>query len=215
MTDRETPPPPPPGNLSPAEWHIARGQQQRGPLTREQIISAIKSEQLNESDYLWKKGMAQWVPLASLPEFAKHLAIKPPPVPAQAAESQELSPWGPDISLSDLQSEIASQQRPQEQTENPAPSKQRFDVAHGKERFKPLMAEQVVSMIREGKLLPSDLATDMDEISWKPLEELPSIREKLLKAGLIQEKKPAEQGVTLMEIRRSAYPPRGKGREDR
>ena len=214
MTDREMAPPPPPERLSPAEWYIARGQQQKGPLTREQIIGAIKSEQLKDSDFLWKKGMAQWVLLASLPDFAKRLAIKPPPLPAQNAGAQEASAWGADISLSELQQETASQSHAQEQTEDPAPSKQRFEVAHGKERFKSLTVEQIVSLLNEGKLIPSDLATDMEEISWKPLEELPSIREKMLQAGLIQRKAAAEKGVTLMDIRRGAYPSRKNTREN-
>jgi uncharacterized protein DUF4339 len=72
--------PPPPGAAaaSPAPaaanvpcWYYALDGQPLGPCTAEQIKSLIKVGDLGAEDSVWREGMAEWLPLAQVPEFSK------------------------------------------------------------------------------------------------------------------------------------------------
>jgi len=69
------PPPPMP------QYYIAKDGQQIGPLTFEQIQQMIVSARVTPHTYIWKQGLANWVPASQVPEFSKMFAKMPPPPP--------------------------------------------------------------------------------------------------------------------------------------
>ncbi|MCX7014558.1 MAG: zinc ribbon domain-containing protein [Candidatus Sumerlaeota bacterium] len=59
----------------------------------------------------------------------------------------------------------------------------RFEVTHGTDRIGPLTADQIAYLVKAGELRPIDMATDMNDISWKPIGEHPLLKKALLEAG--------------------------------
>src|SRR4051812_44006326 len=62
-------------------WYYARGNQQFGPVTIEQLLGLLSTGQVQHADLVWTEGMAQWSPAQSVPE----LASKPAPPPMASA----------------------------------------------------------------------------------------------------------------------------------
>ncbi len=71
-------PPPPPVQ---AQYYIAMNGQQMGPYGLEQIRQMIASGQVNNNTYIWKQGMANWLPASSVPEIAALFGQQTPPPP--------------------------------------------------------------------------------------------------------------------------------------
>ncbi len=67
------PPPPPPV----AQWYLSRGGQNFGPFDANQL----PQNGLTRDSYVWRNGMAGWVPASQVPELS-HLFNVPPPPPA-------------------------------------------------------------------------------------------------------------------------------------
>ena len=77
-------PPPLPGPVAaePAEWHFTQSGQQAGPVTWAQLRQRAASGQLQQTDMVWKNGMAAWAAAGSIPNlFPPPRAAAPPPVP--------------------------------------------------------------------------------------------------------------------------------------
>lgn len=51
-------------------WFYAQNGQQIGPVTAEQIREAVGEGSLDHADLVWRDGMAQWTPIASIAELA-------------------------------------------------------------------------------------------------------------------------------------------------
>lgn len=65
------------------EWYYARAGQQWGPVADHDFKRMIATGQARADDLVWREGMANWQPLASLPELVTHLSPgSPPPMPA-------------------------------------------------------------------------------------------------------------------------------------
>ncbi|MBL8863025.1 MAG: TIGR00266 family protein [Planctomycetes bacterium] len=67
-----------------AQWYLAIGGHQVGPLTEAEIRARIETKTVDGATLCWGPGMPQWAPLASVPRFAAHLglgAAAPPPPP--------------------------------------------------------------------------------------------------------------------------------------
>lgn len=60
-----TPPPVPPELL----WYYLHGTQQLGPVPASTLIGMIRTGALSGSTMVWREGMAEWQPLASVPEL--------------------------------------------------------------------------------------------------------------------------------------------------
>jgi GYF domain 2 len=65
--------PPPP--VQAAAWFISRDGQNFGPFAPDVLLG----QGLNRESYVWKAGMAGWLPAAQVPELANLLAMVPPP----------------------------------------------------------------------------------------------------------------------------------------
>jgi hypothetical protein len=55
-------------------WYYARGGQQFGPVPAEEVKGKLASGELSPQDLVWRDGMANWQPAATVPE----LAVQPP-----------------------------------------------------------------------------------------------------------------------------------------
>lgn len=78
--------------------------------------------------------------------------------------------------LSDDASPATSEQSPDGENEGtmdgPSPTQERqYEVAHGKQRLKPLSKQQIIALLNAGELDLSDMVNDMAGLSWKPLRE--------------------------------------------
>lgn len=49
------------------QWYYLVNGQQRGPVSREQIINLVNQGQLRLNDYVWSEGMPNWVPIQNVP----------------------------------------------------------------------------------------------------------------------------------------------------
>jgi TM2 domain-containing membrane protein YozV len=60
------------------EWYYTQDNQRCGPVAEGQLRQLVISGAIQPTDLVWKKGMHEWTPVASVAAFAAHL---PPPVP--------------------------------------------------------------------------------------------------------------------------------------
>jgi hypothetical protein len=73
-----------------AEWYYIGHYGQLGPLTRDQIDELIEGGVIETETYVWRKGMANWLPAATIPELKANFhnvppsLVSPPPTPTQA-----------------------------------------------------------------------------------------------------------------------------------
>lgn len=65
-----------------SEWYYAKEGAQQGPVSDEQIEQLIAAGHIQPTDLVWKNGMADWQPLAQIPEFAGVAVAAPPAMPA-------------------------------------------------------------------------------------------------------------------------------------
>lgn len=81
-------------------WHYVLNGQAHGPVDASEIRSLLKSGALGADAIVWKEGMADWVPVTSITEFASAIprpkpAAEPippldmPPKPAPASSNDE------------------------------------------------------------------------------------------------------------------------------
>lgn len=74
-----------PPNDSRPEWYYVGHYGQLGPLTQVQILELIEGGVIERQTYVWKAGMTDWVPAATLPGFMSSFTtadqFAPPPSP--------------------------------------------------------------------------------------------------------------------------------------
>jgi len=78
------------------QWYYSKGAVQLGPISEAELKAKIASGEITTSDMVWKDGMADWVPLARVPELiakAPAAAQTPPSIPGGSA-----SPYIPPVS---------------------------------------------------------------------------------------------------------------------
>lgn len=51
------------------DWHYTRGGQQNGPVATEMVRELFRTGSLLPQDMVWRPGMANWLPAASVPEL--------------------------------------------------------------------------------------------------------------------------------------------------
>jgi hypothetical protein len=52
-----------------AIWHALIGDEQRGPMSRAQVMAHLRDGSLGENDFVWRPGFEDWVPLREVREF--------------------------------------------------------------------------------------------------------------------------------------------------
>jgi hypothetical protein len=84
-----------------ASWYYAHGNQQRGPVSLDDLRILLASGQLATTDLVWQEGMANWAAVRTIPELAPASAAKapggsvPPAIPRAAAEAGGSAPASP------------------------------------------------------------------------------------------------------------------------
>jgi hypothetical protein len=63
-------------------WFFSRQGKQEGPIPQMQLRDLIRNRQLQLTDMVWREGMAQWLPVQSIPDLSTGTANGPPPIPA-------------------------------------------------------------------------------------------------------------------------------------
>src|SRR4029450_2116717 len=72
-------------NMSEAQWYMAIGGQQVGPVTEQDVVTATKSGSAAATTLVFTDGMDNWTALRQVDRFKSHLpASAPPPMPAAA-----------------------------------------------------------------------------------------------------------------------------------
>lgn len=66
-------------------WWYAGGDGKVGPVEVGEIERLIQSGAVSPSTLLWREGMAEWLPLADIPEFKRGVEPVPPPLPTPTA----------------------------------------------------------------------------------------------------------------------------------
>ena len=56
-----------------AQWYMAIGGHQVGPVSAAEIVSNVKNGSIDASTLVFSAGMTNWTPLSRVPEFAQHL----------------------------------------------------------------------------------------------------------------------------------------------
>jgi len=71
-------------------WYYSKNGEQMGPVSQEELFAKTRGGEILPSDLIWREGMADWMPLSRVPEFAGQTlpaAISPvassPSLPAQ------------------------------------------------------------------------------------------------------------------------------------
>src|SRR5690349_1390569 len=59
-------------------WHLVVDGEQVGPLPESEIRARLARNEINGETYIWKEGLADWLKLSTVPEFAD--AVSAPPV---------------------------------------------------------------------------------------------------------------------------------------
>jgi len=71
--------------MAEAQWYMAIGGQQVGPVNEQDVLNAIKSGSADGATLVFTNGMDNWTPLRQVDRFKAHLpASAPPPMPPSA-----------------------------------------------------------------------------------------------------------------------------------
>lgn len=73
------------------KWYYVKSGERVGPVEEDAVLDLIKSNELNDEDYVWKKGFDNWIPIKDVPELkvADDPATPPmaePDIPAPIVE---------------------------------------------------------------------------------------------------------------------------------
>lgn len=68
-------------------FHLARNGEALGERTQEEILFSLRLGELKPDDLAWRDGMAEWLPISSIPELAQpeNSATAPAPTPVSSA----------------------------------------------------------------------------------------------------------------------------------
>lgn len=67
------------------DWYYSENGQQKGPLSEGDLKALISSGKVMANDLIWREGMADWLPVAQVPEFSGSLGVTATPAPTPAA----------------------------------------------------------------------------------------------------------------------------------
>ena len=81
------------------EWYFSEKGRQAGPISEEQLKSKIAVGSIKAGDLVWTDGMADWVPVSSIPELAASVpgassSATPPPEPVERGPVTPYQPQG-------------------------------------------------------------------------------------------------------------------------
>lgn len=88
------------------QWYMAIGGQQVGPMAMDEVVKNIQGGSVDGKTLVFRAGMANWTPLASVPELAAYLGqaagasgpkAPPPPIPGRVAHEIDFRIYGEDL----------------------------------------------------------------------------------------------------------------------
>jgi uncharacterized protein (TIGR00266 family) len=74
--------------MSTAQWYMAIGGQQVGPVSEKDVVNAIQGGSVDGETLVFVAGMENWTPLRDVPRFQPHVRAVAPPPPPVAAPTQ-------------------------------------------------------------------------------------------------------------------------------
>lgn len=92
-----------------AQWYMAVGGHQVGPVSEEEIVSNIKNGSADANTLVFISGMDNWTPLKEVERFRVHLGASPradappPPVPGRRAHEIDFKIVGEDIQFVEVE----------------------------------------------------------------------------------------------------------------
>jgi len=79
-------------------WYYARGGQQNGPVSTDEIIRLFGTGSISPGDLVWREGMVDWKPAGEIPELSPQPPSAPPPVSAVTGSSSgAFDPYRPPV----------------------------------------------------------------------------------------------------------------------
>lgn len=70
-----------PPSMPTTQYYLGMNGQQQGPFDFATVKNMLTSYQINEAVLIWKRGMANWMPISNFPDFSDVLNNCPPPLP--------------------------------------------------------------------------------------------------------------------------------------
>ena len=77
------------------DWYYAKDDIRSGPISLDEIRSAVATSEITEDTLVWKRGTLEWMPAKNVPELVADFDI-PPPLPSQAHSSKVSITLAPD-----------------------------------------------------------------------------------------------------------------------
>jgi predicted Zn finger-like uncharacterized protein len=71
-------------------WHLVVDGEQVGPLPESEIRARLQRNEINGETYIWKEGLADWLKLSTVPEFADSVSAPPAADAGGAAATSDL-----------------------------------------------------------------------------------------------------------------------------
>jgi membrane protease subunit (stomatin/prohibitin family) len=78
MVQNQQPVIPPPPIM---QFFVTVNGQQMGPYDMNVLMQMIQQQQINQQTFVWRQGMASWMPAAQVPELSAYFGAMPPPPP--------------------------------------------------------------------------------------------------------------------------------------
>src|SRR2546421_8645144 len=78
--------------MSTEAWYYTKGSERMGPVDFAQMRELIGSGRVASSDLVWRAGMANWLPLSSVPELSGQAAATSAPAGSDFSRAPSVSP---------------------------------------------------------------------------------------------------------------------------
>jgi uncharacterized protein (TIGR00266 family) len=79
--------------MASAQWYMAIGGSQIGPVSEQEIVSNLQNGTANGNTLVFSAGMTTWTPISAVPQFAPYLntdGSAPPPFPGKSRQAHEI-----------------------------------------------------------------------------------------------------------------------------
>ena len=180
-------------------WYYALDGESRGPISTEELKTLITSGRLTHNDYIWRKGLVEWVAVSKVRDLAALVqAAQPATQPQTSAEVKSsddflrLAPDPDEVMKKQSQQEAAPQPVGLQVTEVPkpqtaqAPASQmspaqkpqaaQWYYARDGKKGGPVSAQYLKEKAQSGQLLPTDLLWKDGLKDWVAAGTLPGLK---------------------------------------
>lgn len=131
------------------KYLVSHQGQEIGPLTVEEIVGKVRSQQLDAFDYVYDESKADWILLMEHTEIAAKLKANKPPRPVVVAKPE-----------------------PESETESAAHAISEWFVLKGENRFGAFSYQEIVQMLQQKMIFPFDFIWHAGMDDWKRVAEI-------------------------------------------